>query len=105
MKGLKQYIKKYGKHFTTDLVADVQPFKWDYSDIERCIRDEVWYNCWSATKGDMLYLVNVVYEHTRRSKRFCIMFMLKVVGNYDERERWFDAFVLDNEDLDLRVYI
>lgn len=104
MKGLKQYLRKHGNHFTEALVKDYIPTKWDYPEIEKSIKDEVWYNCWSATKGDMLYLVNIAHIFSGSNKRLCIMFMLGVVGDYEHRE-WFDMWVKDNEDFDLTPYV
>lgn len=105
MKGLKQYLKKHGKHFTVALAESSIPIKWNYSEVERAIKNEVWYNCWSATEGDMLYLINVAYQYSKKDKRTCMLFMLGTIGDYDEKEKWFDAFVLDNGNLDLNSYM
>lgn len=105
MKGLKQYLRKRGKHFTVALAKDSVPIKWDFPSIERYIKDEVWYNCWSATEGDMLYLVNIAYKYCKKDKRTCILFMLGVVGDYNNWNKWFDAWILETDCLDLKDYI
>lgn len=105
MEGLKQYIRKHGRHFTEELAYIAVPIKWDLPSIEKVIKEEVWYNCWSATKGDMLYLVNMAYQLTGKNKRTCILFMLGTVGDYVERDTWFDAWVLDSEGINVKDYI
>ena len=105
MEGLKQYIRKHGKHFTEELAYDVVPIKWSFSDIEKIIKEEVWYNCWSATRGDIVYLVNMAYNYYKKSKRMCILFMLGTVGDYEERDKWFDAWILDIKSFDMSKYV
>ena len=97
MKGLRQYLKEHGEHFTEELVKDIIPIRWNVSDIEDSINGEVWYNCWSATIGDMLYLVNFASKiYPVYNKRKCIKYMLSCVEDYDYRYL-FDCWICESK--------
>ena len=105
MKGLKQYLKKHGAHFTKDIVMDIIPIRWSYEKIEGSIGNEVWFNCWSATEGDILYLVNSVYESSCCTGfHKCVKHALGTVGNYNHKDLFY-IWVKDNGVKDLTPYI
>ena len=88
MIGLKEYIKKYGKHFTEELVHDVVPkIRWNKKQIEEALHKKVWYNVTESTIGDILYLVNTFYDkedcdgYPRKNK--CISHTLLYIGDYN----------------------
>ena len=99
MKGLKQYLKKHGAHFTEELTRDIIPIRWSIGTIEASIKDEVWFNCWSSTKGDRFYLVNLVaFIFPNQSKRYCIDFMLEKMSDYSYKKLFeFWAFSVDKD--------
>ena len=105
MKGLNKYLRKHGYHFTEGLVKEVIPIVWDFSEIAKVIQDKVWYNCWSATRGDMLFLVN--YFHLQAySKRERINMMLACVGNYSHKDLVFKDWLDEGSEVeDIGVYI
>ena len=62
MKGLKEYIKKHGRHFTKELARDALKrdniLFWEPDVVMRAINRKVWYNTNSSTEGDIVYLAN-----------------------------------------------
>ena len=91
MKGLREYIKKHGKHFTEKLVMDIMPIRWKADDIVSTAQKKVYYNVTGSTVGDMVYLVNA-YHHRGHSKNQCILFMLDNIGNYTNSGRAFSSW-------------
>ena len=59
MKGLEQYIEKYGNHFTEELASDITLKKWDSSKIQKSAQKKVYYNVTGSTSGDMMYLMDM----------------------------------------------
>ena len=57
MKGLKEYLKKHGNHFTEQLAYDAAlNRRWNKKQIENSIRNRVWYNVTDSSIGDIIYL-------------------------------------------------
>jgi hypothetical protein len=87
MKGLKEYIKKHGKHFTEKLAYDAALSKrWNKKQIEDALQKRVWYNVTDSTIGDIIYLVNECYDSDNfmgyKKKSKCITYTLSCIGNY-----------------------
>lgn len=108
MKGLKEYVKKHGMHFTEKLALDTIPLRWDAEKVKQATQKKVYYNVTGASSGDMLYLVGIADE---KSLDKCIDFMISVIGDYG----FSDGLVFSiwcclrklkrNNDLDLTEYI
>lgn len=107
MKGLQEYIKEHGRHFTVELACDVVCKKWDAKQIEKAAQSKVYYNVTESTLGDIVYLVNS-YKHLFgcKTKRECITYALILVEDYSTtRRNPFDWWVEETEDFDLTLYI
>ena len=113
MKGLEEYIKVHGRHFTEELAYDVSlSKKWNKRQIEDVIQRKVWYNVTGSTMGDIVYLINRYYDdkdfigYGKKSK--CVTYTLLYIGdfrNYGSRlfDEWLDEvtqyeFFRDNFD-------
>ena len=79
MKGLREYVKKHGMHFTEKLALDAIPLRWDAEKVKQATQKKVYYNVTGASSGDMLYLVGIADE---KSLDKCIDFMISVIGDY-----------------------
>jgi hypothetical protein len=94
MKGLKNYIKKHGKHFTEELAYSISPcLRWNKEQIEDTIQKKVWYNTTSSTIGDIVYLVNNCYEGAAKSK--CINYALLYIGDFRNYENPFEDWLTE----------
>ena len=94
MKGLREYVKKHGRHFTEELAYVAAGKKWSSKEIEDAAQRRVYFNVTGSTLGDMTYLANVIYLDMGWSKSKCIDFCVKVVGDYNVgRECAFNTFV------------
>lgn len=87
MKGLKEYIRKHGKHFTERLAYDVVLNKrWKKKQIEASLYGKVWYNVTGSTIGDIIYLANKYYNADSSTgynrKNRCISSTLVYVEDY-----------------------
>lgn len=87
MKGLNEYIKKHGKHFTEDLAYDAAfSKKWNKKQIEDVLQGMVWYNVTGSTIGDIIYLVNECYDDENfmgyGKKHKCISYTLLYIGDF-----------------------
>jgi hypothetical protein len=111
MKGLNEYIKKYGKHFTEELARDVTKRQWNSCKIVRDAQKKVYYNVTGSTVGDMVYLMDMScyllseqYTYNRGIKM-----MLYWVGNYNKTGSpfliWLNSLSSNNEDFDFTPYI
>ena len=108
MKGLKEYIKKHGKHFTEELVKAALPLRWDITDVVSSAQKKVYYNVTGSTVGDMAYLANTVYMSEGWSKTKCIDFTTTIMGDYGVgRELAFSWFLdsLKGKKFDFTPYI
>ena len=87
MKGLDEYIKKHGKHFTEELAYEAALSKrWNKKQIEDTLQKMVWYNVTESTIGDIIYLVNECYDDENfmgyGKKLKCISYTLLYIGNF-----------------------
>lgn len=83
MKGLKEYIKKHGKHFTEKLAYDVTGGKWNVDRVNKSAQKKVYYNVTEATLGDILYITNEVHNRFSISTvDKCVKFALYIIGDY-----------------------
>lgn len=109
MKGLEEYIKKHGKHFTEKLAYDAALSKrWNKKQIEDAIQGKVWYNVTGSTIGDIIYLVNECYDdgligdmvgYNKKSR--CISYTLLYIGDFKNYGgRLFDQWLEEIEHLD-----
>ena len=109
MKGLKEYIKKHGNHFTEQLALTVTDGRWDGVRVEKAAQRRVYYNVTGSTLGDMVYLVNKVHSDGLLVKDTivqCVAFMLCVISSYDNgRDAAFSDWLEDLTDFDFTPYI
>lgn len=103
MKGLRRYIAKHGRHFTTELVMKVIDCKWHPHEITRSTEGRVYYNVSSSTLGDLVFLVNIFSDSF--SKRRCMDYALDIVGDVSKEGYAFNAWLMSNEDIDLTEYV
>ena len=112
MKGLEEYIKVNGRHFTVELAEYVckntKCFKWNIEQIYTAIDKEVWYNTTESTLGDIVFLVNT-NSHFYDSKKECISKTLSYIGDINNTEKPFTLFVCglyhNKIDFDFNKYI
>ena len=109
MKGIKQYIKKHGRHFTEELAMSATKGRWNTEEIMPKVETYVYYNVTGSTIGDIVYLVNFAKDSGRsflKTKHQCIKFALCIVGEYALREgAMFKKWVGDTRQFDLTEYI
>lgn len=105
MKGLKQYIRKHGKHLTEELALSVIDCKWNPSEVEEYSKDLVYYNVTKSSLGDMVYLVNRYKIMKKANWQSCIRFALNVIGEVKLEGYAFNEMLYYNKDIDLRKYI
>lgn len=103
MKGLKEYIKKHGKHFTEELAHDVVGSAWSFKEIDRSLQKKVYYNVSGCTSGDIVYYVNGMgFDYMRDIIQFLIRDVLYDVGLSD---KLFLMWCECNKDFDFTPYI
>lgn len=109
MKGLRQYIKKHGKHFTEELAMSVTNGKWDSSEVMEKARSMVYYNVTGSTVGDIVFLTNYAKDTGKsfyKTKHNCVKFALYIVGEYALHDGvMFNKWVGDTRNFDLTPYI
>lgn len=105
MKGLRQYIRKYGRHLTEELALSVVDCRWNPLEVEEYSRDLVYYNVTKSSLGDMVYLANRYRMVRKANRQSCIRFALDVVGDIGLEGYAFDEMLCCNKDIDLRKYI
>ena len=97
IKGLRKYVKKYGRHLTEDLAYSAIPCIWTSEEVQKEAQRAVYYNVTSATLGDMLFLANYIHNRTTGrfvSKRSSVSGMLHYIGNYRRgKHKAFDIFL------------
>lgn len=107
MKGLREYIRKHGRHFTEELAYKVAGKKYDAAQVERAAQKRVYYNVTGSTLGDMVYLTNNTYNgwgFTTISGN--ISYTLYFVGNYKFHGGvLFNEWLQENREFDLTPYI
>lgn len=109
MKGLKQYIRRHGRHFTEELALAVTD-KWNVEQVMSSAQKKVYYNVTSATDGDIVYLVNACNALDGLSKGESLNISLSIVGDYiGGKEYAFRYFIgtakLHKPDFDFTPYI
>lgn len=111
MKGLKEYIKKHGKHFTEELALRVSGGKFSTDQVEKAAQRRVYYNVTGSTLGDMVYLTNETYKGWRyRTVDRCIIYTLYIVGEYKYHggvlfEGWLEELIENNQTFDFTPFI
>lgn len=114
MKGLEEYLKKHGYHFTKRLANAVVSGKWDVDTVMENAQKHVYYNVIGSTSGDMCYMVYWLYRHDgwpqAHDKRSSIKTMLWMVGNHTVSSRYFFSEWLGNKarersDFDFTPYL
>ena len=114
MKGLEEYLKRNGNHFTRKLADTVVSGKWDVDTIMKDAQKKVYYNVIGSTSGDMCYMVHWLYEHEgwpeAHDKKSSIKWMLWMVGDYRVSSAYFFCEWLWNtckekKDFDFTPYI
>ena len=113
MKGLEEYIKVHGNHFTEELAHDVCRSRWSTFQIKESAQKLVYYNVTGSTDGDMVYLTDMVYRQLRpsggASLRRCIKPVLMWVEDYNKTGSpfciWLSMKVVKEEDFDFTPYI
>ena len=109
MKGLQQYIKKHGFHFTVDLALKAGGNKWDEKYVLEKTQHRVYYNVIGATLGDMVFLVNneSLRHHNIRNS---VNYVLSVVEDYSFCSGkvfmdWLDGIIVSGTEFDFTEYI
>lgn len=109
MKGLKQYIRKHGKHFTEKLAMSATKGKWNTEEIVSKVETYVYYNITESTVGDIVFLVNFAKDSGRdflKTKHQCIKFALCIVGEYAMHGGViFSKWAMDKKDFDLTEFV
>lgn len=109
MKGLKQYIKKHGRHFTEELAMTATKGRWNTEEIMPKVGTYVYYNVTGSTVGDIVFLVNFAKDSGRsflKTKHQCIKFALCIVSEYAMHDGvMFNKWIGDTKDFDLTPYI
>lgn len=111
MKGLEQYIRKHGNHFTKELALKVTGDRWSSYDIERAAQKRVYYNVTKSTIGDMIYLADMVCNRPSQRVRLNkgIKEVLCWVQDYKRSGSpfciWLTVIFVEKEDFDFTPYI
>ena len=109
MIGLREYIGKYGKHFTVELAYKVGGDRWNAKEIYDYIQKKVYYNVSGTTLGDMVYLFNRMYSPLPGGKEHSRNNVISYVQDMENLDACpiFDIWSRANrgEDIDLREYI
>ena len=105
MKGLEQYLEKYGKHFTEALVKDVLVLKWSPREIENSAQRRVYYNVTESTLGDMVYLVHLFSDKKDRGIKDMLAYIGNVRNNGTAFTEWVYLVSLTGKEIDFTPYI
>ena len=107
MKGLEEYIKVHGRHFTEELASAVTCHRWSPGQIEKAAQRKVWYNVTGSTRGDLIYLVNEIYKNWQyKTLNKCLNYPLYVIGEHRfHGGAVFNDWLEDNKDFDFTPYI
>lgn len=109
MKGLRQYIRKHGRHFTEELAMSATKGRWTTEEIMPKVESLVYYNVTGSTVGDIVFLVNFAKDSGKsflKTKRQCIKFALCIVGEYAMHDGvMFNKWVGDTSRFDLTEYV
>ena len=111
MKGLKEYIRKHGKHFTEKLAYKVAGKRWSGRQIEKAAQKRVYYNVTGSTLGDMIYLTNEASNRWDMPILYtCTKFTLYIIGDYRYHggivfDDWLEGLKEINPGFDFTPYI
>ena len=107
MKGLEEYIKVHGRHFTEQLALAVTDGRWDGVKVERAAQRKVYYNVTGSTLGDMVWLTNEVWDNWNyRTIHGAINYVLYIVEDYSYHDGvLFTEWLEDLTDFDFTPYI
>lgn len=109
MKGLRQYIRKHGRHFTEELAITITKGRWNSSEIMKKAESMVYYNVTGSTIGDIVFLANYAKDTGKsfyRTKYSCVRFALDIAGEYALRDgAMFKKWVGDTRKFDLTPYV
>lgn len=113
MKGLEEYVKKHGSHFTDELAIKVTHRKWDPSKVVKAAQKKVYYNVTESTAGDMVYLLDMAYERLSPLGQYTnnrgITSMLSWVQDYKKTGSaftiWLTVMVVKEKSFDFTPYI
>lgn len=108
MKGLEEYVRKHGRHFTEELAYKAAGKRWSPEEIEKNAQSKVYYNVTSSTSGDMVYLVHIVhdaYPQEYCKKDYCVDYALAVIGDVDYTESPFSNWIMTINSFDFTPYI
>lgn len=108
MKGIKRYIRKYGKHFTVELAYHLAGRRWSSHEVMRSAQREVYYNVTGSTVGDMTFMANIFWYQDGYRKKECIKMMLDIVGDFSYYggvlfDEWCES--VEMRDFDFTPYI
>lgn len=97
MKGLEEYIKVHGRHFTEQLALAVTEGKWDGIKVSKAAQRKVYFNVTGSTLGDMVFLTNEAYDpllyHITLDR--CVCYMLMIIGDFLNYRNLFDEWLED----------
>lgn len=106
MKGLEEYIKRHGRHFTERLALDSTVVRWDAAKVRKAVEGRVYYNVTGSTVGDMVYLVNEYHARCPRPHKVqCIKYVLRVVEDVTLEGKAFGDCLAKGSTVDLGRYI
>jgi len=111
MKGLEEYVKKHGRHFTEKLANDAGRRKWNAEKIRLSAQKKVYYNVTGSTLGDMVYLMDMFCYHLsdQYTPGKCLKLMLSWVGDYNKTGSpfciWLTSLTIKEKDFDFTPYI
>lgn len=107
MKGLRQYMKKHGKHFTEQLAEAVTRKQWNSCKIMKDSQKKVYYNVTGSTVGDMVYMMDMFCYFLSEQYTYGkgMKMMLCWVGDYSKTGSPFTMWLSGNEDFDFTPYI
>lgn len=103
MKGLEEYIKRHGRHFTEKLAYDITGGGWTYKEIDDSLQKKVYYNVSGCTPGDIVYCVNSLnFVNKKEIVSFLLRCVLYDVGMSD---MLFNMWAISHDDFDFTNYI
>lgn len=109
MKGLRQYIKKHGRHFTEELAITITKGRWSSSEIMKKAESMVYYNVTGSTIGDIVFMTNYAKDTGKpfyKTKHNCIRFALDIAGDYALRDgAMFKKWIGNTRNFDLTPYV
>jgi hypothetical protein len=106
MKGLEEYIKVHGRHFTEELAYEAVGQKWKAAQIAKVAQSRVYYNVTESTLGDMTFLTN--FKGKQHSLSQAVNWALAIIGDFFLMENPFNSWVeifAERDDFDFTPYI